>query len=175
MHRMLLLLALASPILATVRCVQSTALPCQASATLIGLTSYILLYTRTVCGRHPHAGTSAQLCLAYLALQFLFCGLQGTACCVMALGSLACADIAGCPQDMAPAPAPFPASGLYTSLAAKRVAKAEQSSGDGTCLTVEGSAKTCSGHLVRALLLISAFVHLRRRVSALHQTFAVCL
>jgi len=32
---------------------------------------------------------------------------------------------------------------------------------DGTCLTVEGSAKTCSGHLVCTLLLMNAFVHLR--------------
>jgi len=76
---------------------------------------------------------------------------------------------------MAPAPAPFPASALYTSLAAKRVAKAEQSSGDGTCLTVEGSAKTCSGHLVCTLLLMNAFVHLRCSVNALHQTLAECL
>jgi hypothetical protein len=76
---------------------------------------------------------------------------------------------------MAPAPAPFPASALYTSLAAKRMAKAEQSSGDGTCLTVEGSAKTCSGHLVCTLLLMNAFVHLRCSVNALHQTLAECL
>ncbi len=76
---------------------------------------------------------------------------------------------------MAPAPAPFLASALYTSLAAKRVAKAEQSSGDGTCLTVEGSAKTCSGHLVCTLLLMNAFVHLRCSVNALHQTLAECL
>ena len=76
---------------------------------------------------------------------------------------------------MAPAPAPFLASALYTSLAAKRMAKAEQSSGDGTCLTVEGSAKTCSGHLVCTLLLMNAFVHLRCSVNALHQTLAECL
>ena len=76
---------------------------------------------------------------------------------------------------MAPAPAPFPASALYTSLAAKRVAKAEQSSGDGTCLTVEGSAKTCSGHLVGTLLLASILAYLRRGMSALHEAFAACL